>query len=205
MGLPVTVSKAEQLLARAAEQKNRLGRHLLVAAALSESLPHDVIVVGGTAEEYWTRDAYHETDLDVCAPIHPEDQKTLERLGFEKDGRHWYHARTRVAVEFPDSTIDGDLDRTVLARVPGGSARIIGVEDLYLDRLRQAAMNEGVKDVHFHSTLAVAAACFDMIDWRYVRDRLQGIEQRDSLVGPAMKRVNRVIRRRVLMSFRLQH
>ena len=194
----MTASKAEQLLKRAAKEKNRLRRHLLVAAALGESLPHDVIVVGGTAEEYWTRDAYHETDLDVCAPILANDRKTLARLGFEREGRHWYHADARVAVEFPDASIDGDPTRSVLARVAGGSAaRIIGVDDLYLDRLRQATMSEGAEDVHFHSTLAVAAACLDLIDWRYVRSRLQMIEGGDRLVGSAMRRVNMVIRRRV--------
>jgi hypothetical protein len=193
----VTVSKGEQLLKRAASEKNRLRRHLLVAAALGESLPHDVIVVGGTAEEYWTSDSYHETDLDVCAPILPSDRKTLERLNFEKEGRHWYHAGARVAVEFPDSAIDGDPARSVLERVPGGSAaRIIGVDDLYLDRLRQATMSEGAEDVHFHSTLAVAAACFDVIDWRYVRSRMQAIERNDRLEGSAMKRINKVMRTR---------
>lgn len=193
----MTVSKAEQLLKRAAREQNRLRRHLLVAAALGESLPHDVIVVGGTAEEYWTSDSYHETDLDVCASILPSDRKTLERLNFEKEGRHWYHPGVRVAVEFPDSAIDGDPTRSVLVRVPGGSAaRIIGVDDLYIDRLRQATMNEGPEDVHFHSTLAIAAACFDVIDWRYVRSRMQAIERNDRLVGSAMKRINKVIRRR---------
>lgn len=193
----MTVSKAEQLLKRAAREKNRLRRHLLVAAALGESLPHDVIVVGGTAEEYWTSDSYHETDLDVCAPILPNDRKMLERLNFEKEGRHWYHAGARVAVEFPDSAIDGDPDRSVLEPVPGGStARIIGVDDLYLDRLRQATIDEGAEDVHFHSTLAIAAACLDIIDWRYIRARLQAIEQEERLVGSAMKRINTLIRRR---------
>lgn len=202
----MTVSKAERLLKRAARERNRLRRHLLVAAALRESLPHDVIVVGGTAEEYWTRDSYHETDLDVCTPVLPNDRKTLERLHFEMEGRHWYHAGARVAVEFADSAIDGDPTRSVLERVPGGSAaRIIGADDLYLDRLRQATMNEGVEDVHFQSSLAVAAACFDIIDWRYVRSRLQHIERGDRLVGSAMQRVNRVIRRRVRASSSRAH
>ena len=193
----MSVSKAEKLLARAAREKVRLRRHLIVAAALDEGLSGDVIVVGGTAEEFWTSDAYHETDLDVCAPLSSDDRRTLLSLGFKREGRHWYHAAARVAVEFPDSAIDGDPARTVLERVPGGSAaRIIGVDDLYLDRLRQATTNEGVADVHFHSTLAVAAACFDVIDWRYVRSRLQKIERSERSVGSAMKRISAVVRRR---------
>ncbi|MEX2554633.1 MAG: hypothetical protein WEB06_03270 [Actinomycetota bacterium] len=194
----MSTSKAERLLARAAKSKVRLRRHLLVAAALREVLGSDPIVVGGTAEEFWTSDEYRETDLDVCAPLTTAERKTLGSLGFEREGRHWYHASSRVAVEFPDSTIDGDPERTVLESVPGGAARIIGVDDLYLDRLRQATMNEDIEDVHFQSTLAVAAACFDVIDWRYVRSRLAAIEETDRTVGSAMKRINTRVRRRAL-------
>jgi hypothetical protein len=51
----VNVSKAEELLRLAGAERKRLDRHLLVAAALRELLMDDPIVVGGTAEEYWTR------------------------------------------------------------------------------------------------------------------------------------------------------
>jgi hypothetical protein len=199
----VSDSKAARLLAVAARQKNRLERHLIVAAALDAAFPSDVIVVGGTAEEFWTSDAYHETDLDVCAPIGSDEMAVLRSLGFVKEGRHWYHAAARVAVEFPDTTIDGDLSRTVLKQVArGAAARIIGVDDLYLDRLRHATMNERAEDVHFHSALAVAAACFDIIDWKYVRSRLLLIHRSERTVGPSMRRINTVIRRRAAKAAR---
>lgn len=198
-----SLSRSARLLDRATREKRRLRRHLLVAAAIGEAFPHDAIVVGGTAEEYWTSDAYHETDLDICTPVSGADEASLRLLGFVREGRHWYHGAARVAVEFPDSQIDGDPERVVRVTVPGGSAaKVIGVDDLYLDRLRQATMNEGVEDLHFHSALAVAASCFELMDWRYVRSRVRVIEASEPSIGAAMRRISTRLRRRVLIASR---
>jgi hypothetical protein len=191
-------AEARRLLALAAEQGNRLQRHLLVAAALRSILSHEPIVVGGTAEEYWTAAEYHETDLDVCAPRSKSDREALEDLGFDFQGRQWLVSLGPywVAVEFPESRIDGDEDRVVTVRSKGGVARVIGLDDLYLDRLRQATMSvrEGVE---FRSALAVAAARYDDIDWRYVRRRLNEIERSDPSLANEMRKIDSRIRRRV--------
>jgi hypothetical protein len=65
----VTRSGANQLLEEADREPDRLRRHLLVAAALDSTFAKRAVVVGGTAEEYWTHDDYHPTDLDVCMPL----------------------------------------------------------------------------------------------------------------------------------------
>ena len=185
-------SKARRLLAEASTETKDLRKHLLVAAALREVLSAEPIVVGGTAEEFWTKQAYHETDLDLCVGLRPEDLKTFVRLGFKKSGRHWIFRD--VAVEIPESTIDGDADRTVLEKVGQGKARIIGVDDLYLDRLRQTTMREVVEGVEFHSALAVTAAQYGAIDWPYVRRRIASEEE---YLRVSMMRLNSRIRRRL--------
>lgn len=189
-------SRARRILSAAASERNRLRRHLLVAAALREVLPVEPIVVGGTAEEYWTADQYHPTDLDVCVPLDQPGRAILRSLGFVKEGRHWMREGVDVAIEVPDADIDGDRARTVLQAAGGGAARIIGIDDLYLDRLRQATMNETVEDVHFNSALAVCAAGYESIDWRYVRKRIATIHAENALVADAMRRLNAKIRRR---------
>jgi hypothetical protein len=138
----VTASKARKLLALAEREPERLQRHLLLAAALRETLTRDPIVVGGTAEEFWTQAEYHETDLDICVPISREDEAALRQLGLERTGRHWSRPGLQAVVEFPDDRIDGDESRTVEHKVGPGAARIIGLDDLYLDRLRQATVDE---------------------------------------------------------------
>jgi hypothetical protein len=198
----VSDSKARELLQLAGSEPNRLNRHLLLAAALTEGLAHEPIIVGGTAEEYWTEAEYHETDLDLVAPVSRKDEEALRRLGFKKTGRHWERPGLAAVVEFPESVLEGDEDRTVMLSIGPGQARMIGLDDLYLERLRQATINEATEGVEFHSTLAVAAARFEDIDWRYVTNQLNDIQQREGDRVGGMKRINSRIRRRVLRGIR---
>ena len=170
-----------------------------MAAALRETLRVEPIVVGGTAEEIQSGSPYHETDLDLCGVVAPEERAVLRGLGFRKRGRHWFHDASKVAVEFPDTQIDGDEDRVERIRVSGGIAAMIGIDDLYLDRLRQAtaplANVEG--SIEFHSALAVAAGGFDRIDRRYVLARIRQIERSEGRIGERMRQLDSRIRRRV--------
>ncbi len=193
----MSVSRARQLLRLARSEPDRLRRHLMVAAAFRQVLSHDAIVVGGTAEEYWTAAEYHEIDLDLCAPVTGKDEQALRELGFRKVGRHWEQAGLAAVVEFPDSRIDGDERRTVEEDVGPGTARIIGLDDLYLDRLKQSTVDERREGVEFHSALAVVAARYDDIDWAYARRRIAETAERDPSLGDAMRRIDSRIRRRV--------
>jgi hypothetical protein len=196
MGLPENVSLAQELLARAADEPKRLRRHLLVAAALTELLDQEPIVVGGTAEEFHTAAGYHQTDLDLCGWVTKDEQPRLRKLGFSKEGRHWFHRPSKVAVEFPATKIDGDIGRLERRRVGGGRVAIIGVDDLYLDRVRQATVRPEERSMEFLSALAVGAAAFDRLDRRYVARRIRDTEGTDATLGARMRRIDSRIRRR---------
>lgn len=194
----MNVSRARELLGRADAEPDRLARHLLVAAALRDLLRADPIVVGGTAQEFWTSSDYHQTDLDLCAPVTAADRRTLVTIGFRKAGRHWECGRRYpVAVEFPEARIDGDETRTTEVPAGPGSARVIGLDDLYVDRLRQSTMKEPVEGIEFHSALAIAADAYEEIDWPYVQRRVKALRARDPVLGAAMSRINARIRHRV--------
>lgn len=191
-------SSAETLLWEAASEQDRLQRHLLVAAALRAALSDEPIVVGGTAEEFHVAAEYHETDLDLCGRLTPADRSTLHALGFRKRGRHWFHDASKVAVEFPEERIDGDEGRIERLPISGGTAAIIGVDDLYLDRLRQAtAPFQPDGSIEFQSALAVAAGGFDRIDRRYVLRRIREIEVEDRRLATSMRSLDSKIMRRV--------
>ena len=191
-------SPAEALLRQADGEPDRVRRHLLVAAALGLVLSSPPIVVGGTAEEYWTQDEYHPTDLDVCAPLSARDKDALRKLGFTWSGMHWVRDRGHaVAVQFPDSRIDGDEDRVVTEAFGSAIARIISLEDLYLDRLRQATAHAHDRSVEFRSALAVMAARYEDIDRVYVRARLAEIERSEPGLAEDMRRIDRRLRQRV--------
>lgn len=194
----MSASRAEALLSGAAVERQRLRRHLLVAAALRELLADEPVVVGGTAEEYHSGAPYHETDLDVCGRVRPGEADVLRGAGFQRQGRHWVHGTSEVAVEFPEARIDGDEARIERVRIGRGTVAVLGVDDLYVDRLRQATAPlrpEG--SVEFHSALAVAAGAFDRIDRRYVLRRIRQIERTDPALGGRMRALDTRLRRRV--------
>jgi hypothetical protein len=188
---------AERLLAEAARERGRLRRHLLVAAALRAVLEIEPVVVGGTAEEFHTGAPYHETDLDLCGWLRHGEPALLRELGFRRRGRHWFHDSSKVAVEFPDARIDGDEARIERIRIGRGRFAIIGVDDLYLDRLRQATAPMSSESIEFRSALAVAAGAVDRIDRRYVLRRIREIERQDPPLGRRMRELDVRIRRRV--------
>jgi hypothetical protein len=173
-----------------------LRRHLLVAAALREAFEREPVVVGGTAEEFQSSAPYHGTDLDLVGVVTAVDRGALRSLGFRKRGRHWYHDVIHVAVEFPDDRLDGDTDRIERVDLGPGTAAIIGVDDLYLDRLRQATapISNVEGSIEFHSALAVATGAFERLDRRYALRRIREIEDREGRIGERMRRLDRRIR-----------
>ena len=153
-------------------------------------------MVGGTAEEFQSGAPYHGTDLDLVGVVTSVERGALRSLGFRKRGRHWFHDASHVAVEFPDDRIDGDVDRIERVDLGPGTAAIIGVDDLYIDRLRQATapLSNVEGSIEFHSALAVAAGAFERLDRRYVLRRIRQIEEREGRIGERMRRLDRRIR-----------
>ena len=131
--------------------------------------------------------------------VTPEERAILRALGFRKRGRHWFHDASSVAVEFPDTRIDGDESRIDRIRIARGTAAVIGVDDLYVDRLRQASapVSNVQGSIEFHSALAVAAGGSDRIDRRYVLRRIREIESSEGRIGRRMRELDILIRRRV--------
>lgn len=192
----MNASRADALLREATLTDERLRRHLLVAAALREVFDEEPVVVGGTAEEFQSGAPYHGTDLDLVGVVTSVERGALRSLGFRKRGRHWFHDASHVAVEFPDDRIDGDVDRIERVDLGPGTAAIIGVDDLYIDRLRQATapLSNVEGSIEFHSALAVAAGAFERLDRRYVLRRIRQIEEREGRIGERMRRLDRRIR-----------
>jgi hypothetical protein len=161
---------------------------------LTALLSKELIVVGGTAEEYWAGGEYHPTDLDLCPRPSQSDLKALESVGLHKIGRHWTRDDLPVAVEFPGSG-DG-IETTVTIKIGGVSIRMISCEDLYLDRVRQATVTWPREDVSFDSALEIALTNYATMDWDYVRGRLRVTLSRERTVGTLMVSANRRVRAR---------
>ena len=100
-------------------------------------------------------------------------------------------------MEFPKSRIAGDETRIRREPVGPGEVAIIGVEDLYLDRVRQATADPEQQSISYRSGLAIAAAALDVMDWPYVETQIQATLDTDPRLGRLMKTIDRKMRRTI--------
>ncbi len=75
--------------------------------------------------------------------------------------------------------------------------QMIGVDDLFLDRLSQATATMNVRDMHFDSLVAVAVTNWDDLDRGYITSRIREIELQNPILGSAMRLLQRRCARRV--------
>ncbi len=194
MARPDALSRARSLLSKIPRSRSDQKQRMLLAAAITTLMRQAPIVVGGTAEAYWAGGAYHPTDLDLCPAPEPRDLTALRAVGLRKVGRHWTRDDLPVAVEFPGS--GDDIERTITVVIEGVEVRIIGCEDLYLDRIRQATAGWPHEDLSFDSAFEIALTNYRNMDWDYVRERIATTARREPPVGETMLQVNRRVRAR---------
>lgn len=193
MASPADLKQAKAILRLIPQEPDQYRQRLLLAAAIHR-LDEKTVVVGGTAEQYWAGGEYRPTDLDMVPYPGPDLLAALGGLGFGREGRHWVHPDLPVAVEFPDS---GDaIQRRVSVEVTEGIAvPLIGVEDLYLDRVKQATAGWPQRTVSFLAAVEVALVNWNQSDWEYVAGALREFERREPAAGRAARAVHNAVQR----------
>ncbi|MCS7235107.1 MAG: hypothetical protein RMM30_03920 [Armatimonadota bacterium] len=138
---PERLAEARNRLGALREVRNPLEVQLRVAAVLSGLLREygEPIVVGGSAVSFYTGGAYLSRDVDLLTEAGAEVlRQVLEGLGFERTGAAWVHRDVDVVVDFPAPPLAGDPARVVRVQTEDGPIRVIGLEDLLVDRLNAA-------------------------------------------------------------------
>ena len=192
--------EARRLLGLSSAAKKPQRQRLLLAAAIGAVFERLPVVVGGAAEEHWLSEESRPTDLDLCPSPSRQDLRELALLGFTREGRHWVHDEVVHGVEFPGS--GEDIHRTIDVEVGGGKVRIIGLEDLYLDRLRQSTASETARfSQRLDSLIAISALWGSNLDRGYIDRQVEAITAIEPQVGRSMRmmqrRVNREARHRL--------
>jgi len=148
-------------------------RHLLVVAAVEAILDRSVVLVGGAAVNVVTG-TYSPTDLDLVASVNGEDRRMLVAGGFEWAGVGHRHLSFTmldgevILVEFPDSELDAAFPPERIEIEPGISVSIISLNDLVMDRLKQAT--DGTL-VTLDAAIDLTAAAYASIDWDWLEKR----------------------------------
>ncbi len=127
----------------------------------------DLIVVGGSAIEIYTRGGYASGDLDIVGPREPIS-RVLRAWGFRKGRRVWHQDKWRVVVDIVREQYNGDIERTQELATPYGNVRVAAIEDVLAKRLISAKHWRREED--FGHALLLANRYRDEIDWEYVTE-----------------------------------
>ncbi len=179
----------EAVLDRLHNEPNPQRRRLIALGLLTRQLaPHGIepILVGGGALEFYTAGGYATKDMDLALPAAPEVDAAFTALGFEKEGRYWFHAGLDLLFEAPaPAGLPGEDAPRTAVEIDGLRVVIIGIEDLLIDRLRAWVHWSSDEDGRWTRRLALLYP--DRIDWCYVRERTSGIPEE----AEALSRIER--------------
>jgi excisionase family DNA binding protein len=133
--------------------------------ALGWSAP---VIVGGYAVQYYTSGNYPTLDIDLVGASEPVAQ-VLESWGFLREGRHWYDAELKFAIEVPGGQLDPhEAARVFGVRVEGVTAYILGIEDLIIDRLNACVHWNDAESCRWARTMLLTAP---ELDEAYLEER----------------------------------
>lgn len=124
------------------------------------------ILVGGGAVDFYTLGGCATQDIDVVIADRDKLDAVLRKLGLSKERgqRHWYSQDLDVAIEAPDDTLAGSLERFAVVDVD--DLQVIGIEDLIMDRPRGYAHRQSTSDGEWAGRLIALHEA--SIDWEYL-------------------------------------
>ncbi|QYY44516.1 hypothetical protein K3F53_07285 [Aneurinibacillus thermoaerophilus] len=153
--------------------KPKTEKMLLFSAILTEileSLNVEPIIVGGFSVELYTRNSYLTEDIDFVLNGRDKANQVLLDLGFEKQGKDWYHKEVGLIVEIPDNWLDGDYSRVTKLNIGNGRyVKVIGIEDIICDRLRACKFWRSQSDCEWAFRLYYAHR--ERIDMKYLKQK----------------------------------
>jgi len=176
------IATAKQLIN---EQKNKPKYEAMINTAsvitmILEKYGIKPIVVGGLSVEIYTQNEYATRDIDFVSDGYQIISDTLLKLGFKKEGRHFYHEDIEIAVEIPGNDLAGDYNRVIKVEIENGRyVYLISIEDIILDRLRAAVHWKSAEDSIWGFKLL--AKNIDVVDIDYLYKKLETKSEENEL------------------------
>ena len=165
-----------------AKEPNELKKKMLLLGYLSSSLPGaSLFLVGGQAVETYTAGVFTTGDIDFTTTDTPGTEALLSRLGFEKEGMIWTSSRLGLAVHLVSSYPRRSL-RARTIEVDGYAVKVVGVEDLIVDRLAAAKFWKSGRDLE--QAKALLNTFGETIDMAYLEKTAD-----EEMVGDALKSI----------------
>ena len=183
--------------ARLRAERDPRRRRLLALGLLTERLAKvgiEPILVGGAALEFYTAGGYATTNVDLAMRVSEDVHATFAGLGFEREGRYWYHVELDLLFEAPaPAGLPGEDAPRTETDVDSLRIVVIGVEDLLIDRLRawvhwKSDEMGGGRDASRRSTRTASTGAMFTAAWRRCRKRRRPL-------GSCARRRDRELRR----------
>jgi len=174
--------RARALASQLKREPNELRRKMLLLGYLTDRLDRksqSIYLVGGQAVETYTAGQFTTGDIDITTTDREATEEILGRIGFKREGMVWINEAISVAVHIVD-LIPNRTEKTRLIHVGPYTVRVVGVEDLIIDRLAAAKFWKSKRDGEQARALFNAFA--KQIDMKYLRKR--AIEEKVDLPGP---------------------
>lgn len=164
----------EEILEIIKRTESPLKRQLLTVALVSHLLQKKgkevPIVIGGLALSYYTREVYFTADIDLAYADREALDEVLKELDFEKRGRYWVNEDLKIAIEVPVGVLaEEDSPLEIVELGPELQCKIIGIEDLIIDRLNACKHWKSEIDCEMAELLAMKYG--KELDWDYLEKR----------------------------------
>ncbi len=151
-----------------------LKRQLLMVALISNLLEQKgkdaPLVIGGCALSYYSREVYFTADIDLAYADREALDAVLKEIGFRKQGRYWVNEKLKMAIEIPASVLIGEDSPVEIVELEGGlKCKIIGIEDLIIDRLNACKYWKSEIDCEMAELLIRRYT--KELDWQYLEKK----------------------------------
>ena len=164
----------ERILEIIRETESPLKRQLLTVALVSHLLQKKgkevPIVIGGLALSYYTREVYFTADIDLAYSDRETLDEVLKDIDFDKKGRYWVNDDLKMAIEVPVGVlVEEDAPLEVVELGPELQCKIIGIEDLIVDRLNACKHWKSEIDCEMAELLIMRYG--KEMDWEYLEKK----------------------------------
>jgi hypothetical protein len=166
--------ETEQILDIIKSTESPLKRQLLMVALITRLLEEKgkdpPIIIGDSALSYYSREVYFTADIDLAYADREALDAVLPSIGFAKRGRYWVNEGLKMAIEVPASVLAGESSPVEIVDLGEGlHCRIIGIEDLLIDRLNACKHWKSETDCEMVELLVKRYV--NDLDWSYLEKK----------------------------------
>jgi hypothetical protein len=162
---------ARALLSQIRKEPNELKKKMMLVGYITSRLERksqSIYLVGGQAVETYTAGQFTTGDVDITTTDRRTTEQILARLGFKGEGMIWLNEGMGIAVHIVD-VIPKSTEGIRTIHVGPYAVRVVGVEELIVDRLAAAKFWKSQRDAEQATALINTFA--RRIDMKYLRRR----------------------------------